>query len=308
MPLPNREYYPIEKAAKKLDCDVDDLIHFIAMRKMNFWIKIYLNEVLFLSECETSESEENKDTEDGNLINEPYEEKFTYLSKNKLTEIGLYSILESLYHTESFSFDDEGNPVEFLNEWFNHTVSSLFHSLRVEPSKEIDNKKGYPKTITLTVSGLMNVTNITPDMDNLSLYKNEGMEVGLIYISSPKRNEKTDNIFIRVSNKKINIDDIYISQDEMDLIVNGGRSYFYQPPTREAPPKNSAKTNSAKTNNAQARVIKALIEAIGGKHAANHPRSAIENHNSELNKGLDRAGVKLPATGVAVERWLKGID
>ncbi|ECF5937648.1 hypothetical protein FNI43_22595 [Salmonella enterica subsp. diarizonae] len=303
MPLPNREYYPIEKAAKKLDCDVDDLIHFIAMRKMNFWIKMYLHEVLFLSESETSEPEENKGSEGDNLINEQYEEKYTYLSKNKLTETGLFDISESLYHTESFSFDDEGNPVEFLNEWFNHTANSLFHSLKVEPSQEIDDKKGYPKTITITINGLMNVTNISPDMDNLSHHKKEGVEVDFICVSSPNRNERTDNFFTSVYNKKIKIDDIYISQNEMDLIINGGRSYSYQSSEKEKPPK-----NSAKTSNAQARVIKALIEAIGGKHAANHPRSAIENHNSELNKRLDRAGVKLPATGVAVEKWLKGID
>ncbi|EAT6348304.1 hypothetical protein FPM48_18670 [Salmonella enterica] len=302
MPLPNREYYPIEKAAKKLDCDVDDLIHFIAMRKMNFWIKMCLHEVLLLSERETPESEE-KDTEEDDLINESYEEKHTYLSENKLTEITLYNISESLYHTDSYSFDDDGNPIEFLNEWFNHTANTLFHSLRVEPSKDIDGEKGYPKTITITINGLMNVTDISPDMDNLSHYKKEGVEVGFIYISSPKRNKQTDNIFIYTYNKKINIDDIYISQDELDIISNGGRTYDYQPSKKETAPK-----NSAKTKNSQAKVIKALIEVIGGKQAADHPRNAIDNSDSKLNRELDRAGVRLPATGVTVEKWLKGID
>lgn len=303
MPLPNREYYPIEKAAKKLDCDVDDLIHFIAMRKMNFWINICLHETLFFSEYKNVDSYDFFDDDECNN-----DIKYHYISKNKLVETTLNSIFDSLIHSETTSLDDSGEVISKCHDWEKFTSWSEFHKLKASPSKTLEknNKqsiRGYPETIKLSINGLMNVTEVSADIENITRYNNEDAEVGFIAISSPNRNEFSDHLFTYIYNKKIKINDIYISQDELEIINNGGRLYSYPINKKEA-----ASGYSTKTKNAQAKVIKTLIEAIGGKHAASHPRNAIDNPNSELNKTLDRAGVKLPASGVTVEKWLKGID
>ncbi|EAA2983695.1 hypothetical protein DNY73_19470 [Salmonella enterica subsp. diarizonae] len=115
---------------------------------------------------------------------------------------------------------------------------------------------------------------------------------------------KADSVFSFVD-KTISTNDLYITHKEFELLKKGGRKNHSRNINFDidTPP-----SPHPKTSNAQARVIKALIEVIGGKHAANHPRNAIDNRNSELNKTLDRAGVKLPASGLTVEKWLKGID
>lgn len=304
MPLPNREYYPIEKAAKKLNCDIDDLIHFIAMRKMNFWINICLHETLFFSEYKNADSYDfcDDDEECGNDI------KHHYISKNKLTETTLNGIFDSLIHSETFSRNDSGEIITKCHEWKKFISWSEFHKLKVSPSEILEKNykqpiRGYPKTIKLSINGLMNVTEVSADIENITRYNNEDTEVSFIAISSPNRNEFSDHVFTYIYNRKIKINDIYISQDELETINNGGRLYSYPINKKEA-----ASGHSTKTQNAQAKVIKTLIEAIGGRHAANHPRNAIDNPNSELNKALDRAGVKLPASGVTVDKWLKGID
>ncbi|WP_348893414.1 hypothetical protein [Escherichia coli] len=46
--LPERDYYPLDKAARRLGCDVDDLLHFIATRRMRFLYRININEKLTL--------------------------------------------------------------------------------------------------------------------------------------------------------------------------------------------------------------------------------------------------------------------
>ncbi|EGV7959349.1 hypothetical protein JF795_002443 [Salmonella enterica] len=115
----------------------------------------------------------------------------------------------------------------------------------------------------------------------------------------------TDPAFL-FTDKSISTRDLYITHAEFELLKNGGRENH----SRDIKIDINKQFSSPrpKTSNAQARVIKALIETIGGKHEANHPRSAIENPNSNLNVKLGRAGVKFPVTGLTVEKWLKGID
>ncbi|EDJ8882605.1 hypothetical protein OWZ45_004012 [Salmonella enterica] len=116
---------------------------------------------------------------------------------------------------------------------------------------------------------------------------------------------KEDSVFSFVE-KTISTNDLYITHKEFELLKNGGREGHSRNINMDINKRPSSP--HPKTSNAQARVIKALIEAIGGKHAVNHPRNAVDNLNSELNKALDRAGVEIPVTGVTIEKWLKGID
>ncbi|ECK2142225.1 hypothetical protein FQW43_20865 [Salmonella enterica subsp. enterica serovar Enteritidis] len=118
--------------------------------------------------------------------------------------------------------------------------------------------------------------------------------------------EPNKNIAICFIDEMISPHDLYITHKEFEILKTGGRD------AESCIVKNTQRKphlpSSPKTLNQQAKVIRTLIEAIGGKHAANHPRNAIDNRNSELNKKLDLAGVKLPVSGVTVEKWLKGID
>ncbi|ECY1403131.1 hypothetical protein F6592_21360 [Salmonella enterica] len=303
MPLPNREYYPIEKAAKKLNCDIDDLIHFIAIGKMHFWVNIYICETLYFSDNQLKEWEQSYDVEDEDEDEDEDEHNFIYLNKDSSITISATNIQYSLEHSEETFFEGKKELSTSFSEWRNYADGGDFCKLKVVPSKSLEPQIGYPKSINITASGLMNVTHASIKIENLTHYKNDSIEIELLVISLPFKDNNSDNIYICCRNRKIEINDIYISHDELELISNGGRSRF-QPFNK----KETASSYSTKTQNSQARVIKALIEAIGGKHAANHPRNAIENPNSELRKTLDRAGIELPATGVTVEKWLKGID
>lgn len=118
--------------------------------------------------------------------------------------------------------------------------------------------------------------------------------------------EVNEHMAICFMDEMISIPDLYITHKEFEILKIGGRDP--QSSMVKVTQKKPLLSSSPKTLNQQVKVIKALIEAIGGKHAANHPRNAIENPNSELRKTLDRAGIELPATGVTVEKWLKGID
>lgn len=148
---------------------------------------------------------------------------------------------------------------------------------------------------------------------DLNTYNEADMSGVVLFPYTENCNDATDNedeikinSMIVFSDKIISTRDLYITHNEFESLKKGGREDcsrnikldIDKPPSSPHP----------KTSNSQAKVIKALIEAIGGKHAANHPRNAIDNRNSELNKKLDLAGVKLPASGVTVEKWLKGID
>lgn len=306
MPLPNREYYPIEKAAKKLNCDIDDLIHFIAIGKMHFWVNIYICETLYFSDNQLKEWEQSYDVDDDEDDDEDEDEdehNFIYLNKDSSITISATNIQYSLEHSEETLFEGKKELSTSFSEWRNYADGGDFCKLKVVPSKSLEPQIGYPTSINITASGLMNVTHASIKIENLTHYKNDSIEIELLVISLPFKDNNSDNIYICCRNRKIEINDIYISHDELELISNGGRSRF-QPFNK----KEASSSYSTKTQNSQARVIKALIEAIGGKHAANHPRNAIENPNSELRKTLDRAGIELPATGVTVEKWLKGID
>ncbi|ELN5457908.1 hypothetical protein RZ418_003908 [Salmonella enterica] len=308
MPLPNREYYPIEKEAKKLNCDIDDLIHFIAMNKMNFWLNIYIYETLYFSDNQPKEwsysyDEDEDEDEDEYEYEDEDEDGFVYLNKENSITISAANIQHSLNHSEETFFEDKKELSTSFSEWRNYVDGNDLCKLKVIPSKNLEPQKGYPESINIAISGLMNTTGTIIEMEHLTHYTNESIEINFLVISMPCKDEYSNNIYICFRNRKIAINDIYISQDEMELISNGGRSRL-QPFNK----KEAISSHSTKTQNSQAKVIKALIEVIGGKHAANHPRNAIDNPNSELNKTLDRAGVKLPASGVTVEKWLKGID
>lgn len=53
MSLPQRLYYPLDKAAKELGCDVSDLIHFAANRKLKLCIRLHMQaeELNYEKEC-----------------------------------------------------------------------------------------------------------------------------------------------------------------------------------------------------------------------------------------------------------------
>lgn len=51
MALPKRKYYSLEKAAKELECDVDDLLHYASLGILQICVYIEINEDEGFSEC-----------------------------------------------------------------------------------------------------------------------------------------------------------------------------------------------------------------------------------------------------------------
>ncbi|EJZ5841871.1 hypothetical protein OII13_002583 [Salmonella enterica] len=276
MPLPNRVYYSFPDVLEHLkreniDCSMSDLLHFALIGS--------IEAVIYVA---------------GDWVCEGEEANKRGLCKSR--------------------YNDDDSDIIFIADIKPKKTKTYLCTINIS-EEETNNKNTERKpSLFIGVEGFLSLKPVYMHdfYSDLNLYGEADM---LYVILTPPTEDYSDNIpndepeakpMFYFTDQSISTNDLYITHSEFELLKKGGR----EPPLRNIKfnidkPHSSPTT---KTSNAQARVIKALIEAIGGKHAANHPRNAIENPNSELRKTLDRAGIELPATGVTVEKWLKGID
>ncbi|EPN1938190.1 hypothetical protein ACTV7A_005510, partial [Escherichia coli] len=268
--LPERDYYPLDKAARRLGCDVDDLIHFIATGKMCFWYRHRIDEVLTLHNYK-------------NAFNSVSVSDY-YYENDEGVFIRATDILKLL---KSSSF---GEKIISSEEHLTEKVFFYYDSSYSETDIFICNYQRYkqrkirtqlPHKIRVVASGLLQVFNTSIDIENLS---NEitNCPVRRIVIADKAEEPK---ITINLYGKTINISDIFISKEEIKIVMNGGRQ---QREIREDEPdkRQIMHSQSKKTTNLQARVIKRLITAIAGEEEASNPRRALENGHSKLSRAL----------------------
>ncbi|HFS3079954.1 TPA: hypothetical protein ACHYLK_000941, partial [Escherichia coli] len=160
-----------------------------------------------------------------------------------------------------------------------------------------------PHKIRVVASGLLQVFNTSIDIENLS---NEITNCSVRRIVIADKAEEPE-ITINLYGKTINISDVFISKEEIKIVMNGGR----QPGdmVKDFSDKHAlSHSQSKKTTNLQARVIKRLITAIAGEEEASNPRRALENGHSKLSRALTKAGVDIGATPTCIGKWLADID
>ncbi|EKQ0369325.1 hypothetical protein QFU42_001434 [Escherichia coli] len=287
--LPERDYYPLDKAARRLGCDVDDLIHFIATGKMCFWYRHHIDEVLQLHNYK-------------NAFNSvPASD--CYYENDEGVFIRVTDILK-LIKSKLFGIDDEEHLTEKVFFYYDTTYSSMdIFICNYQRYKQRKIRTQLPHKIRVVASGLLQVFNTSFDIENLS---NEitNCPVRRIVIADKGKEPK---ITINLYGKTINISDIFISKEEMKIVMNGGR----QPGdiVKDFSDKHALlHSQSKKTTNLQARVIKRLITAIAGEEEASNPRRALENGHSKLSRALTKAGVDIGATPTCIGKWLADVD
>ncbi|EKS3672292.1 hypothetical protein QL374_002001 [Salmonella enterica] len=276
MPLPNRAYYSFPDVLEHLkrdniNCSMSDLLHFALIGSIE--AVIYVVGDWVYEEEETNKSalcKPRHDTDDSDII---------FITKVKPKNIKTYLCTINISEWEAKNKNTESK-------------SSLFIGV-----------EGFLSLHPLDAHSFYSDLNLYGETDMLHVVLTPPTED---YGDNTPSNEDKLGTMFYFTDQSISTNDLHITRSEFELLKKGGRKNLLhnikldidKPPLSPHP----------KTSNAQAKVIKALIEAIGGKHAVNHPRNAIDNPNSELNKALDREGVKFPASGVTVEKWLKGID
>ncbi|EFG0192109.1 hypothetical protein IGG59_000889 [Escherichia coli] len=287
--LPERDYYPLDKAARRLGCDVDDLIHFIATGKMCFWYRHRIDEVLTLHNYKNAfnsvpASDCYYENDEGVFI------RATDISK--LLKSSLFDISDEEHLTEKVFF--------YYDSSYSETDIFICNYQRYKQRKI---RTQLPHKIRVVASGLLQVFNTSIDIENLS---NEitNCPVRRIVIADKAEEPK---ITINLYGKTINISDIFISKEEIKIVMNGGRQ---QREIREDEPdkRQIMHSQSKKTTNLQARVIKRLITAIAGEEEASNPRRALENGHSKLSRALTKAGVDIGATPTCIGKWLADVD
>ncbi|EEW5071894.1 hypothetical protein AADE62_001628 [Escherichia coli] len=290
--LPERDYYPLDKAARRLGCDVDDLIHFIATGKMCFWYRHHIDEVLTLHNYKNafnsvSVSDYYYENDEGVFI--------------RATDI-LKLLKSSSFGEKIISSEEHLTEKVFFYYDSSYSAIDIF-ICNYQGYKQRKNKTQLPRKIRVEASGLLQVFNTSIDIENLS---NEitNCSVRRIVIADKAEEPK---ITINLYGKTINISDIFISKEEIKIVMNGGRQ---QRETREDDPdkRQIMHSQSKKTTNLQARVIKRLITAIAGEEEASNPRRALENGHSKLSRALTKAGVDIGATPTCIGKWLADVD
>ncbi|HBC3216210.1 TPA: hypothetical protein KC770_002260 [Escherichia coli O146] len=290
--LPERDYYPLDKAARRLECDVDDLLHFIATRRMRFLYRININEKLTLKYYEGVKPE---------LIsaNKTLYQHYTNEYCNVI--IDATSINKLLTPIDVFYYAHAG-----LNINYHYSSYGDYFSMNIfaEDEPEIKNAQIITpaKEIYVKADGLLNVKANSADIERLSFHDTTNTK----YIQIIDNDDEDDfKAAILLQGWDISRNDIFISRSEIDLAINGGRTASIENMDElninKPPP-------SKKTTNLQARVIKRLITAIAGEEEALNPRRALENGHSKLSRALTKAGVDIGATPTCIGKWLADVD
>lgn len=290
--LPERDYYPLDKAARRLGCDVDDLIHFIATGKMCFWYRHHIDEVLTLHNYKNafnsvSASDYYYENDEGVFI--------------RATDI--LKLLESSSFGEKIITDEEQLTEKiYFNCCGGYSETDIF-IYNYHGYKQRKIRTQLPHKIRVVASGLLQVFNTSIDIENLSNDVTDCYVRRIVIADKGKEPKITINLY----GKTINISDIFISKEEIKIVMNGGR----QPGdmVKDFSDKHAlSHSQSKKTTNLQARVIKRLITAIAGEEEAANPRRALENGHSKLSRALTKAGVEIGATPSSVGKWLADVD
>ncbi|MGP2516985.1 hypothetical protein [Yersinia bercovieri] len=272
MGLPKREYYTLQQAAKKANCEIGDLLHFAAIGILQICVHYESNEK-YNSDCyfNTDISDELIDE----LRKTPEGCVMHYSSK--------YNII-SMDSNAYFFTAEEDQPCwpDYVKGWF-----AISHIELTLPAFERQRKAD----VFQLIQPRFNIDNSAGEWGAST----EGFEPG-----GPCFYES----------RTFSVEDFVIMDDELTVLMNGGQKInlfgLVDEIKRE---KGTVKENIGnKTFTSMAKLIKSLLFLVyKDEDILNNPRKHFDNLQSEINKDFDTLGLKLPA-GKTIDKWLKGVD
>jgi len=223
MALPEHKYYTLKQAAKKANCEVEDLIHFAANGKLELCIKVPDLDYTFSSLTEEGDVKENI-----LFFSETYSQRKDFSGKLYNDEI---ANLETRIFGQPISLSDDGTRIitnadfsrfDYNNEYFsiteaidNRDEDSLttfivdWYGLIAIPKEYIYNIEG---TYSKENSSIININNFSiprcpPLINNQDIDQEKETLLGGFY-----------------SNERIEVDinHTYITAYEFSLLLNGG--------------------------------------------------------------------------------------
>lgn len=272
MILPRRKYYPLHKAAKEVECDIDDLLHYASMGILQLCVHININGDDAFSDC---------------YINSDIDDDLLESLQKEVNPAPLIWSTDMNYISEDADFlllslsDECGSKINNAIGWFAINNTELIMP-EFEETGEIE---------AFTLVHLREHLN----MKNKYLRKKtSGYNPGLIMFYQPK---------------KFTINDFCITSPELELLKSGGgdllKFAFMKNPEESAI---AQKKIGAKTINGQSEFIKSLLYLLySDEELIENPRKFIDNHDSDIVKDFDAKGLKLP-TGKTIAAWLKNVD
>lgn len=272
MGLPNREYYTLQQAAKRVSCEVDDLLHFAAIGVLQ--LCVYYESTKKIEEDSYFYADLSDDLLD-ELNDTPESVTLTYSSK-----FNVISMDSNAYFFNS----EEGQPcwADYAKGWF-----AISHTELTLPDFEVQKKA----EVFQLHQPRHNVRNPFDAWGG----NTKGFEPG-----AP--------CFYKA--RVFTLDDFVIMEEELTLLMNGGQKidvFGLRDEIRVN--KNIAMENVGnKTFTSMAKLIKSLLFLIyKDEDIINNPRKHFDNAKSEINKDFDALGLNLP-TGKTIDKWLKGVD
>ncbi|EPZ5496085.1 TPA: hypothetical protein U2Q57_005240 [Citrobacter farmeri] len=272
MGLPKREYYTLQQAAKRVSCDVDDLLHYAAIGVLQLCVyyestKKFEEDSYFYADI----SDELLDELNGTP------ENVTLTFSSKFNVISMDS--NAYFYTK-----EDGQPcwADYAKGWF-----AISHTELTLPAFEIQKKA---------------------EVFQLHQPRNNVMNPFDQWGGNIKGFEPGAPFFYKA--RVFTIDDFVIMDEELTLLMNGGQKVnVFGLLEGEKTRKNTVIENVGnKTFTSMAKLIKSLLFMIyKDEDILNNPRKHFDNAKSEINKDFDALGLNLPA-GKTIDKWLKGID
>lgn len=280
--LPDKAYYTLSKAAKKINeeagvnLDVADLIHYAAIEELEICVYISGNDHDFM-EKRTISNLANIGTP---LAQYDSYQVFSDIDFDRIPVEDVYINGESkiVYRSYITDYFDIRQSYDLITKKEMDSSFEGIFAVSAYHLKEIEFDFLRTGQITLE-SNLFDVPDGIVDED--SIYRPRGIQL-------------PETLTFGVS-------EIVITDIEIEKFISGE-------PSQQSQKKLKNKSNlmpvSKKTINAQSKFIKSLITAQFGQQVAANPRWHLDNENGELHKLFKKSRIK-PASGKAVEGWIK---
>ncbi|MBC3382012.1 hypothetical protein H8I69_23130 [Serratia fonticola] len=273
MALPERHYYPLDLAAKKLKCDVNDLLHYASIGLLELCVSMPKR-----PNSDKESGSEDCIEKDENLDKKYYKPDIRYVNRNKI--------------------DKDASSLKIRYETINTSIVATYNV-----RKDTYGMVGIRGILAIPFTNVKNIDCIDTEFIEpyyLTLPRTE-MKVAVT------ENISIEKIFFEKT-LKIKKDFLVITSEELMLLNNGGKnlidSSFLKSNKEVVYFASEKKTESKKSENLKSEFIKGLLLIKYGEKVAENPRSYLDNDKSQISIDFLTKGLT-PPSGVTVNGWLK---
>lgn len=278
MALPDRLFYPLDKAAKKLKCDIDDILHHFYLRRVTLLLDVSINAEAIL----------NEDAEDSEADPEYRSDTFGMGADN-------LDAVVSIVDEVPVYIKGKSEPL-ICQTWETFTYHDDFLVARIAPGDSLTPEGNIPESLLVKIEGLIRIHVTTREVEQLAKSPTQ-----LDWFLSSINNSSTPVYFNYYPKSMTNIDDVYISHEDLNILKSGGlhKQFEYKQP-------HIIKTPAAKTLNAQNRFILSLLVLHYGEDIADRASQETDSKTGKIRLDLEKKGLPVPSKGT-LGRWLDGI-